>query len=239
MNPELQKAIEDLRGKPVHVRPSLYAMYFEGLKQIAIEHGYNLCIHGSMNRDFDLVAFPWADEIKPHFDMVDQMRDFVGGKFNAGDNKGGLVGQRLHGRINYTINVWRKTPFTPEEDKQYYLDISVFPPKLPDIICDNCKKGDHSNCNDMTCICRVSTHEAFRSTNNNAGLQPVQEWIRVEDGLPEKRIRALGWDGFIVWEFYVDFDGLLKYSHVDNQLHDASKITHWQPLPSPPQSNQP
>jgi hypothetical protein len=118
-----------LNNKPVHVRPSLFAMYFEGLKQIAIEHGYNLCIHGSMNRDLDLVAFPWADEIKPHFEMAVAMLSYIGGQFNNANNEGDLCGVRKHGRVTYVINVLRRTPFTNEEDKQYYFDLNVYPPK--------------------------------------------------------------------------------------------------------------
>jgi hypothetical protein len=120
--------MEQINGKPLHVKPSLYAMYFEGLKSIAAKYGYNLCIHGSMNRDFDLVAFPWADEVGKHWDMVDEMREFLGGRFNAANNNGDLCGKRNHGRLTYVINVWRNTPFTNEKDKEYYLDINVFPP---------------------------------------------------------------------------------------------------------------
>jgi hypothetical protein len=37
--------------KLVHAKPSLYAYYFEALKAIAKDYGYNLVVHGSMNRD--------------------------------------------------------------------------------------------------------------------------------------------------------------------------------------------
>lgn len=125
---EAEKLPGDLK-KPLHIKPSLYAMYFEGLKKIAAEHGYNLCIHGSMSRDFDLVAFAWSENVKPHFEMLDSFREFLGGQFNSVSNEGG-INKRLdrNGSYKYIINVLRRTPFTGEKDKEFYLDINVFPP---------------------------------------------------------------------------------------------------------------
>lgn len=48
-------------NKPVHAKPSLYAYYFYELKVIALQFGYNLCLHGSLNRDMDLIAIPWIE----------------------------------------------------------------------------------------------------------------------------------------------------------------------------------
>ena len=47
-------------SKPKHIKPGLYAIYFENLKDIACEYGFNLVVHGSLNRDLDLIAIPWA-----------------------------------------------------------------------------------------------------------------------------------------------------------------------------------
>lgn len=61
-------------NKPTHVKPALYAMFYEHLKDIAEEYGYNLLIHGSMQRDLDLVAVPWRDNPAPEQDML---KDFL------------------------------------------------------------------------------------------------------------------------------------------------------------------
>jgi len=58
------------------------------------------------------------------------------------------------------------------------------------------------------------------------------EWVSVEDGLPEKRIRVTGWDGLIVDDFYIDLDGVWRYSHGSEKVMDM--VTHWMPLPPPP-----
>ena len=47
--------------KPPTFAPA-YVALFPTLSEIAQKHGYALTIHGSVSRDFDLVAIPWTDE---------------------------------------------------------------------------------------------------------------------------------------------------------------------------------
>lgn len=117
--------------KPVHAKPQLYAYYFEGMKTIARDMGYNLVVHGSMARDLDLIAIPWVDDPKPEFEMVEAMKEYLGGRILSG------AGHRLPGgRTSYVINLNRggykrneadeiaePLEFTP--DPEYYIDISV------------------------------------------------------------------------------------------------------------------
>lgn len=65
--------------KPLHAKPNLYAYYFEALKEIAKEHGYNLVVHGSMNRDLDLIAIPWVDDPKDEMEMINAMSNYMNG----------------------------------------------------------------------------------------------------------------------------------------------------------------
>jgi hypothetical protein len=39
----------------------LYVGMYPGLAEICRKHGYALSVHGSVARDFDLIAVPWAD----------------------------------------------------------------------------------------------------------------------------------------------------------------------------------
>lgn len=48
-----------------------YLLYFPSLRRVAREHGYALAIHGSLNRDFDLVAVAWASEASEPEALVD------------------------------------------------------------------------------------------------------------------------------------------------------------------------
>ena len=121
------------QNKPVHAKPSLYSWYFHELKEIAIEHGYNLVLHGSLNRDLDLIAIPWVDNPSPEEVMINALCGHIGAKLNK-ESKGVLPG----GRHSYIIDLNRgghkrnemglildPIEFTP--DPEYYIDISVTP----------------------------------------------------------------------------------------------------------------
>lgn len=123
--------------KPIHAKPSLYAHYFESLKEIAKEYGYNLVLHGSMNRDLDLIAIPWQEVVKPHLPMIEQFAEFIGGDimFQTDEDRDAFA-IKYHGRYNYVININRdfekkyhgfKTIINEFADPQYYIDISVTP----------------------------------------------------------------------------------------------------------------
>lgn len=48
-----------------------YLLYFPAMRDVAREHGYALAIHGSLNRDFDLVAIPWTPDAAAAETLVD------------------------------------------------------------------------------------------------------------------------------------------------------------------------
>lgn len=113
--------------KPIHAKPSLYAYYFYDLKEIALKYGYNLVLHGSLNRDMDLIAIPWQEELGDADKMIEAFTEIIGGE---------LVPQEVHnkycfphGRISYVINLNRTGRWEDDRlvDQQYYIDISVIP----------------------------------------------------------------------------------------------------------------
>lgn len=124
--------------KPSYAKPQLYAYYFEQLKEIAREHGYNLVIHGSMNRDCDLIAIPWVNEPKDEFDMINAFNKALTGYITDRQYRNDiyLYKELPGGRHSYVINLNRGgyrdgedengiPNYTP--DPQYYIDISVTP----------------------------------------------------------------------------------------------------------------
>jgi hypothetical protein len=112
--------------KPIHVKPSFYAYLFEPLKTIALKYGYNLVLHGSLNRDMDLIAIPWIDIPKPEFEMIQEMHEYLTG-FKC-DQLSHYLFSTLPGmRRNYVINLNRSGAWNNYVDGQYYLDISVTP----------------------------------------------------------------------------------------------------------------
>jgi hypothetical protein len=112
--------------KPIHVKPSFYAFCFEELKVIAKEYGYNLVLHGSMNRDLDLIAIPWTDEPKDEFEMIKEFSMYLTGFFS--NQKEHYLFSVLPGkRKAYVIDLNRGGKWNNYQDGQYYLDISVTP----------------------------------------------------------------------------------------------------------------
>lgn len=127
----MTEQIKDVATKQIHVKPSFYAYNFEPLKQIALKYGYNLVMHGSLNRDFDLVAIPWAEELIGSVpEMIKEMCEYIGGWIiEEGEESFEAFRKRKHGRVVYLININRSCEKIGGDwvDPQYYLDISVTP----------------------------------------------------------------------------------------------------------------
>ena len=116
--------------KPIHAKPSYYAIMFQPLKEIALKYGYNLVLHGSLNRDMDLIAIPWQEELGDVDVMMKEFCDHVGGRINHEVPK-----DAPHGRKWYVIDIYRGGYFEGDgfheityfNDPQMYIDISVTP----------------------------------------------------------------------------------------------------------------
>lgn len=112
--------------KPIHVKPNFFSYCFEGLKTIAKEFGYNLVIHGSMNRDLDLIAIPWVDKPKDEFNLIKTFDMYL--RNTCMEKKEDYLHSVLPGGRNaYVINLNRGGAWNNYTDEQYYLDISVTP----------------------------------------------------------------------------------------------------------------
>ena len=107
--------------KPIKVKPSFYAHCYEFLKRIALTYGYNLVLHGSLDRDLDLIAIPWEEETGSIKKMLSQFCKILNGTIS-----GGRTG-KPHGRVVHIIDLDR-ADFTGD-DSEYCLDISVMPTK--------------------------------------------------------------------------------------------------------------
>lgn len=133
-----------MTNKPIHAKPSLYAFYFEYIKSIGLRYGYNILLHGSMNRDLDLVAVPWEEYIGDIDNMIDEICEAIGGVIEMCDRsaeniEGNKYKERHYGRKCYVININRdfelkyqgcKSVVKEYSNPQYYIDISIFEPTL-------------------------------------------------------------------------------------------------------------
>lgn len=58
--------------KPATYAP-VYCSLYPSLAELCRQHGYTLAIHGSLQRDFDIICIPWINNVsKPH-DVVNEI----------------------------------------------------------------------------------------------------------------------------------------------------------------------
>jgi hypothetical protein len=112
--------------KSIKSKPQFYAVCFTGLQKIAKKLGYNLLIHGSMNRDMDIVAVPWIDKPSEHIDLLNSFSRYLG-VMTSDDIRWYNYSILPGGRHSYIINLNRGGIFNGYVDEQYYLDISITP----------------------------------------------------------------------------------------------------------------
>lgn len=93
------------------IAPAFCALY-PSMTVVTRMHGYALAIHGTLGRDFDLVAVPWADEPSPPEAVVASILDAFALV---------VVGQpetKAHGRRVWTLSLGFGSGF---------LDLSFMP----------------------------------------------------------------------------------------------------------------
>lgn len=117
------------QAKPSNPKPQFYAMCFPSLQEIARVKGYNLIMHGSINRDMDVVAIPWVDEPRSEIELVQALDMFLRGvQYNDESAKVAYMHSILPGgRHSYVIHINRGGSWNGYHDEQYYLDISITP----------------------------------------------------------------------------------------------------------------
>ena len=120
------------KPKPIHVKPAMYTLFFYDLKEIAKQYGYNLVLHGSLNRDLDLIAIPWSDDMRSEQDMIMEFQSYLTGHIIVMPQGGVHYTILPGGRHSYIIDLNRgnrKGEWFRYDDEQYYLDISVIQPR--------------------------------------------------------------------------------------------------------------
>lgn len=88
--------------------------FLPSIVRVAKEHGYALAVHGSLARDYDLIAVPWVDEAARPEVLVDAIRVASGGHFAEHD----YPATKPHGRRAWAVHL----------GGGQYLDLSVMGP---------------------------------------------------------------------------------------------------------------
>jgi hypothetical protein len=111
--------------EPVQARAAAYCSIYPLLLQIAKDHGYALCVHGSLHRDIDLVAVPWIEGASDSITLIQAIKECVGAVFHHEDTDylepDGKPTVKPHGRLAYSLHLTNKGMYGG------YLDISVMP----------------------------------------------------------------------------------------------------------------
>lgn len=100
----------------------IYAQLLPKIREAAKPLGYAIAIHGTMTRDFDLLAVPWVEDAAEPMDLVNMIADEVGG-YVIGETKPepGWIQERPtqqpHGRLSWNI-CW---------GGKVFIDLSVMP----------------------------------------------------------------------------------------------------------------
>lgn len=100
----------------------IYAQLLPRIREAAKRMGYAIAIHGSMNRDLDLLAVPWTNEAADPALLLEEVRSAVGGYVISDKvTEAGYVSEeptkQPHGRMSWNI-CWGGRPF---------IDLSVMP----------------------------------------------------------------------------------------------------------------
>ena len=108
--------------EPERTKPAFYAALYPRLLETAQAHGYTLAIHGSMVRDFDLVAVPWTEGATSAEKLIHDIATVHCSDNGLWREAGGRALKsatpKPHGRTQYTILLGGGGP---------RLDISVMP----------------------------------------------------------------------------------------------------------------
>jgi hypothetical protein len=87
------------KPKPSYAPVYAAALYPE-IATIAREHGYALAVHGSLQRDFDLIGIPWVENPSDPQVVVDALTSRY-----AIREIGGPPSDKLHGRRAWTLSI--------------------------------------------------------------------------------------------------------------------------------------
>ena len=94
----------------------IYCALYPALCKIFQNRGYALAVHGSVARDFDLIAVPWADNPSPPESVIDEIQ-IAFSVVEIGEPE-----TRSHGRQAHTISIGFG---------ECSFDLSFFPVSIP------------------------------------------------------------------------------------------------------------
>jgi hypothetical protein len=99
----------------------MYAALYPILSEICQSHGYSLAIHGSIVRDFDLIAIPWVETAALPEILVQAIRDYFARCYFTTEIAVVDAEMKPHGRRSWIIPI----------ENGSAIDLSVMPLDRP------------------------------------------------------------------------------------------------------------
>lgn len=116
-----------MRWKNINNRDELQAFYrriLPKLRRVARQHGYALGLHGSMRRDFDLIAAPWVEK----FSDKDVLARALQSAATGGISSAKFVWSRKpHGRLATSMAICWTSDRMKNAPSLGHIDLSVAP----------------------------------------------------------------------------------------------------------------
>lgn len=108
------------------MKPPTFAPAYVGLypivTEVAREHGYALAVHGTMERDFDLAAIPWAENAADPEKLIRAIAARIGYTLSTA-----ITVDRLFQEPYCSEKPFGRRSWSIPLDCGAYLDISVLP----------------------------------------------------------------------------------------------------------------
>jgi hypothetical protein len=116
-------------------RAVFYACMWEDFKNAALDGGWALGLHGSLNSDMDIMAMPWVENARPVDDMIKALEDCLT-KPDERIFETKVSCDKPNNRTVYTIHIYG----------DFYLDINVIQllNSTPNAQVSDTTKGDSS-----------------------------------------------------------------------------------------------
>lgn len=94
-----------------------YVLVVPRIQRVARQHGYNIAVHGSLQRDLDLVAVPWQEQVSSPHELVAAVIDEIEGFISPVEDTE-IPREKPHGRLCFPIHLGSGA----------YVDLSVLTP---------------------------------------------------------------------------------------------------------------
>ena len=92
--------MKDINQLKPNYAPVYCAAMYPSLCTVFQRNGYALAVHGSLARDFDLIAIPWTEQAKSPDDVIEDIKNDGFAIYVVGNME-----IKPHGRKAYTLSV--------------------------------------------------------------------------------------------------------------------------------------